>query len=266
MRLSLRPGVLAIVGAICLPSSEAGAQSLPGPATDRAPGFITRAVAAVSFAGLSSGDPRFTWSARFSGDFDLVTYAKGRVNFVGEYEGVLGSERRELDLNHENYRVEMSASRIVGDTEVAVLLHHVSRHLVDRATERVVAWNTAGIRAIHAVSTGSTTWRGGFEATKMLQHTFVDYAWQSRLVLGVERPMGRRLALVAGGTADLIGIDGRRSDRDSQCGARVHVGLVIDGRRGDVELYAAYERRIDAYPLARTRTRWFEFGFTLSGG
>ena len=38
---------------------------------------------------------------------------------------------------------------------------------------------------------------------------------------------------------------------------------LVDGTRGAFELYAAYERRIDGYPLARTRSRWFELGFTI---
>lgn len=263
--LLLSSAVILVLSFVAAPLI-ATAQSLPGVATDHTPGLITRSAVAVSFAGIQSDDPRFTWSARFSTDFDVVTYRGGRVNFLGEYEGVLGSERRELDLNHENYQVEMSASRLIGNVEVAVLLHHVSRHLTDRASDRVVAWNNAGVRVLHSRRTGQTTWRNGFELTRMLQHTFVDYAWQSRLVVRAERPIARRVSLVASGAAELVGIDARRSDRDRQCGARFRAGIVIDGRRGDIELYAAYERRIDGYPLARTRSRWLEFGFTLRGG
>jgi hypothetical protein len=241
------------------------AQDLPGRATDAATGFLTRSALAVSFGGLASGDPRFSWSARISGDIDLVTYPRGRLNFLGEYEGVLGSERRELDLNHENYQAEMSASRFVGPIEIALFLHHESRHLVDRESDRVVAWNDAGVRATRALERAGASWRAGFEISPMLQHTFVDYAWQSRLVVEADRRLATRTRLVGGVTTRLVGIDDGRSSRDRQCGARFRAGILVEGRRGDVELYAAYERRIDGYPLDRTRKRFVEFGFTLRG-
>jgi hypothetical protein len=241
------------------------AQDLPGRATDSSTGFITRSALAVSFAGLVSGDPRFTWSARIAGDVDIVSYPRGRLNFWGEYEGVLGSERRELDLNHENYQVEMSTSRFVGEIELALFLHHQSRHVVDRESDRVVAWNDAGIRAMTTLEGAGASWRTGLEFSPMLQHTFVDYAWHSRLVVEVDRPLAARTRLVGGATLQLMGIDDGRSSRDRQCGARFRAGILIEGRRGDVELYAAYERRIDGFPLERTRKRFFEFGFTLRG-
>jgi hypothetical protein len=35
------------------------------------------------------------------------------------------------------------------------------------------------------------------------------------------------------------------------------------GLKGGADLYLAYERRIDAYPLSYQRSRWVEFGFRL---
>jgi len=246
-------------------ATAAAAQSLPGPAAGTGPGLFTRSAFTVSFARMVSGDPRFSWSARVGADADLATYRTGRVNFWGEYEGVLGSERRQLDLNHENFNLEMSSSYVVHGTELAAVLHHVSRHLTDRFNDRVVAWNTYGVRAVRSLHTGGMSWRGGLELSRVLQHTYVDYAWNSRLVAEGRRPLSTRVTALVAASGELMGIDAARSDRPRECGARVKAGVLVDGQRGAVELYAAYERRIDGYPLARTRSRWFEFGFTLHG-
>jgi hypothetical protein len=246
-------------------AGPAAAQSLPGPAAQTGPSFLSRSAFAVAFAPLVSDDPRFTWSARVGVDADIAAYRHGRLNFWGEYEGILGSERRLLDLNHENFHLEMSSSYVLRGTEVAPVFDHVSRHLTDRANDQTVAWNTFGLRAIRALDTGAMAWRGGLELTRVLQHTYVDYAWNSRLVVEGQRPLSPRLRALVAASGELMGIDETRSDRDRQCGARVKAGVLVDGERGAVELYAAYERRIDGYPLARTRTRFFEFGFILHG-
>jgi hypothetical protein len=81
--------------------------------------------------------------------------------------------------------------------------------------------------------------------------------------IDLERPINARTSFVALGTGTLVGIDPARSTRDRQCGARAEAGIKISGRAGAVEFYAAYERRIDAYPLARQRGRWVEVGFKL---
>ncbi len=227
--------------------------------------LVSRSAFDVSFAHLTSDDPRFVWAARVTADVDVVDYVRGRIRFWGEYEGVLGSERRLLDLNHENFIVEGSSSWRVKSSELSAVFHHVSRHLSDRPNENVVAWNTFGMRATHALTAAGTHYAGYLEATHVLQHTFVDYAWTSTLRLDLDRPLSPRTSFVALATGSLVGIDESRSSRDRQCGARFEGGVFIRGRAGGVEFYTAYERRIDAYPLARQRARWWEVGFKLIG-
>lgn len=256
-----RAAALAVIAAgvpVC-----AAAQMLPGAADRTGAGFLTRAAYGVSFARMESGDPRFSWDSRVDADVDVASFPRGRLNFSGQYEGVLGSERREFDLDHENFTLEMSAIYDARLVELAVVLHHVSRHLTDRENGRVVAWNTMGVRAMRSLAAGGMAWRGGLELSRVLQHTYVDYAWNSRIVVEGRRPLGGRTQLVVGASGELMGIDPSRSDRDRQCGARFRAGVLVDGTRGAFELYAAYERRIDGYPLARTRSRWFELGFTI---
>lgn len=229
------------------------------------PTFVSRSAFDVSFAHLTSDDPRFVWAARVTADADVVDYVRGRVRFWGEYEGILGSERRLLDLNHENFVVEGSSSWRVKSSELSAVFHHVSRHLSDRPNENVVAWNTFGIRATHELTARGTRYTGYLEAAHVLQHTYVDYAWTSRLRLDLDRPLSERVSFVGLATGSLVGIDDSRSSRDRQCGARFEGGLVVNGHAGGMEFYLAYERRIDGYPLARQRARWWEVGFKLIG-
>ena len=67
-------------------------------------------------------DRRFKWEGRVAFDLDLIAYRRGRLNFTGVYDAVLGDERREFDLNHGNYVFEMSASRRVQSVELAAVI------------------------------------------------------------------------------------------------------------------------------------------------
>jgi hypothetical protein len=233
---------------------------LTAPASDEAKLF-TRSDFSFSWAALANGDPRFSWDARIGLDIDLVDYRTGRLNFAAGYEAILGSERRAFDLNHGNYTLEASSSYRVRAIELAAVFHHVSRHLNDRDNPATIAWNVAEVRASRRVAVGKTTIEGQLEAGRVLQHTYVDYVWTSDLRLVLRRPLTDRTALFAGASGGLIGVDRARLDRDRQCGARLETGVHISGKVAALELFAGYERRIDAYPLDRHRTRWFAAGF-----
>src|SRR5262245_44357760 len=88
-------------------------------------GLVPRAGAYVGLIHLTAGDPRFNWAARFGTDIDVYDFGKGRVSLIGEYEAVFGSERREFDLNHENYTFDLSASLRARKTEFFGVVHHV---------------------------------------------------------------------------------------------------------------------------------------------
>ncbi len=122
----MRPLLAAVVLAVGAPAA-ALAQAGPAAATPPAtPTFISRSAFDVGFAHLTSDDPRFVWAARVNADVDVADYCRGRINFWGVYEGILGSERRLLDLNHENFIVEGSASHRIRASELSLVFHHVS--------------------------------------------------------------------------------------------------------------------------------------------
>ena len=248
------------------PALPALAQPTGTPPPPTTTTFLARSAFSVGFSRLDSGDPRLSWIARVNADADIVDYRRGRINFWGQYEGVLGSERRLLDLNHENYIVEASGTYRLHAAELTGVFHHESRHLSDRESDNVVAWNTITLRALHDMTARGTHYAGRLEFGRVLQHTYVDYAWTSEIQVDIDRRVHPRTSLVGSLKGELVGIDPSRSHRDRQCGARVEGGVQIDGHAGSVEFYAAYERRIDGYPLARQRARWFEVGFKLIGG
>jgi len=218
----------------------------------------------TGFSVLSSGDPRFSYIARVNADIDVVDYVAGRLNFFGSYEGVLGNERRRLDLNHENFVVEASATRRVRSSELSVGFHHVSRHLTDRQFEGVVAWNEALFRAAHGITARGTKYWGHVDFSKVLQHSNVDYSWITRVELNLDRPLNARTRIVASGNATLAQIR-ESAGRFHQFGARGEAGIVFGGSKGGMEIYGAFEHRIDAYPAAHGPVHWWEIGFKLIG-
>jgi hypothetical protein len=257
-----------LLTAAALSMAAAARAQMPAPqpaAPDTAiPGFITRTAVGVGLAHLTAGDPVFNYAARFKADMDLAEFGWGRVNLFGDYEAIFGTERRVFDLNHENYSVDLSVSYRARSTELFAVLHHVSRHLSDRENDRAVAWNSIGVAAERSIARGGTQLRGRVNVAKVFQHTFNDYSWSAWLTVEARRPAARRLELYAKGAGGLLGVDGRAAaPRDRQCGARLEAGTRVLGAKGGVDVYLAYERRIDGYPLAPTRTRWVEFGFRL---
>lgn len=258
--------VLLIFALSMSPTTVGVAQQMaPTPPAPSAPSFVSRSLWRTSFSKLDSGDPRFAWIARVNADVDVVDYVRGRINFWGQYEGVLGMERRMLDLNHENFVVETSATLRVRAAELSAAFHHVSRHLSDRQLDGVVAWNTATIRAAHVLTARGTKYWGHLDFSKVLQHSAVDYRWIGTLEFNLEHPWTPRTTLIAAANGSLMWIRPGPSSRSRQCGARGEAGILFGGDHGGMEFYLAYETRSDAYPPSQRHADWLEVGFKLIG-
>lgn len=256
---------LLAAGVLCAFVSRASAQTapLPGPSTGEPSGFLTRSAFFVSIAGIETDDPRFSLVQRSRADLDLFSYRKGRVNFFVDTELVMGSERRAFDLNHANVLFEASASYSLGPIEIAGVAHHMSRHVVDREFDRVPAWHTFGARAGHVFIPRHTTIDVNIEYGRIVQHTFVDYAWTSQLTIRLDRTIGSATHVLASGSGGFVGVDGAVLHRGRQAGARVESGVQIVRERATTGLFAAYERRVDGYPTSREPSSWWELGFRL---
>jgi len=247
-----------------VPRAMAQTAPLPGVSIGDPNGFLTRAAWFLGVARLESGDPRFSEVARTRVDVDLVHYPRGRVNQFFDAEFVMGSEHRAFDFNHDNIIFETSASCRVASIDFAGVFHHTSRHLIDRAFDRVVAWHTVAARGERVFAGRQSMVAVTVEYARVTQRTFVDYEWTSQATVRFDRALGRRAHLVASASGGSVGVDADVVGRGRQDGSRVEGGVHVTGQRAGVDLFAAYERRVDGFPTSRVPASWFEAGFRLS--
>ncbi len=258
---------LSIFVLLSLCVSPAAAQppvpALSTPATS--PDFLTHYNFHLSATALSNDDPRFSWQTHFGGDFDLADYVTGRINVLIDYEAVLGNGFRTFDPNQGNYTLEGSGSVRLGRTEVAVVFHHVSRHLGDRPKPFAIAWNEAGVRALRRFEKRGYTIDAQGLVGGIVQHSFVDYAWAASGDVVVRRTINPRVGVFAHGLGELVGVDPLVAGRGAQKDGRLEGGVRLTGRAAAVELFAGYERRLDAYPSdpLRLAQTWVLAGFRV---
>lgn len=256
------------LAASLLIGATARAQEPPGgaPVAATYPQLLPRADFSFGWASLVTGDRRFDWQGQVGIDFDVVDFGSGRVSFRGDYEAILGRERRRYDLNQSHYFFEAAISARRGPFEAVALVQHVSRHAVDRDNEPAISWNTAAIRLRHAWAPAAR--RGprvesSIEIGRVTQPAFVDYRWVSRAEVVSTAPMNARLAVVARARGEVIGVDRDVLNRPRVCGGRIEGALRVNGRAAALEIFGGYERRIDAFPTDRFRVRWFTGGFRI---
>ncbi len=149
--------------------------------------FLARADFSFGWSGLITTDRRFDWQANVAFDIDVYRSRVGRLRFRGDYDAVLGRERRRYDLNQGNYGFEVAGSVLTRHAEIAMFSQHVSRHLVDRDNVPAISWNTLGGRIRTAWTPGGgfdaevspaaprvTTVTGELEVSRAMQQAFVD--------------------------------------------------------------------------------------------
>jgi hypothetical protein len=237
-------------------------QQAPAPASAE-PEFFTRYNFHLTAAALEIADQRFSWDTHFGGELDLLDYVAGRSSIIVDYEAVLGNELRAFDPNQGNYTLEASSSVRVGQSEIVGFFHHVSRHLSDRPKKFPIAWNTLGARALRRVSLGASTVDLSVEAARVLQHSYVDYVWIGQADVMARLPLTSYVGLFAHGSGQGFSLDPTVAQRDRQAGGLAEAGVRLNGRAGAIELFAGYEKRVDADPLDRLPQRWAMAGFRL---
>jgi hypothetical protein len=225
--------------------------------------FLSRYDFHLSAAALDDNDPRFKWDTHWGGDFDLVDYVHGRTMLLADYEAVLGDQLRPFDPNQGNYFLEASSSLRVGKTEFAGVLHHESRHLSDRPKTQAVAWNVAAVRVLRQVDIGTATLALRVDAGPVIERAYVDYTWMATGEAVLRRALTPHVGLLGRATGDFFGVDPAIAGRSDQKGGHLEAGVRLSGSRGAVELFAGYERVVDAYPLGREPGRWPFAGFRI---
>jgi len=264
-RRLIRPAAVAAF-LFVISTQRAGAQTTqpvaPAPAKSD---FLTRYDFHLSAAALDTDDQRFKWETHFGGDLDVFDYVVGRASILVDYEAVLGNQYRAFDPNQGNYTLEASSSARLGETEIAGVFHHVSRHLSDRPKRFAVAWNIVGLRVLRRFTFAGTTIDAVAGGGRVVQDSYVDYTWSGELNLHVMRRVNERLSVFVHGIGEGFLVDETIAHRNRQLGGTIEAGLRIAGRAGALELFAGGERRFDADPIDRMTQQWALAGFRLVG-
>jgi hypothetical protein len=229
------------------------------------PDFLTRYefhLTTAKFLHQDDERQRFWWDAHYGGSADLIDYVLGRASITIDYEAVMGHEYRPFDPNQGNYTLEGSMSGRVSGTEIVAVFHHVSRHLSDRPKQQAVAWNTFGLRVLRSGTLAGVTADVDVDVAHTVQKSFVDYTWVSSLDLQLRRPITSRTGLFARGSGRMFSVDGTVL-RGRQVGGLIEAGIRVAGSGGVLEVFAGFERRIDAFPLEREPRDWGLAGFRL---
>jgi hypothetical protein len=245
-----------------LSASRAFAQSSPE-AAQPALQFFSRYDFHLSMAGLAEDDPRFSWDARFGGDFDLLEHALGRITFGADYQAIAGKELGAFDVNQGNYALTAAAAARVKGSDVVLELYHASRHLSDRAKEMRIAWNELEARLIRKIAVGQGTLDIEAQVGKVVAKAFVDYSWSAVIDGTVRRPLSPRVGVYANARGRTVGVKQDIYGRDQQYGGRVEGGVRFRGESAAVEVFGGYERVIDADAFEMMARHWAFAGFRV---
>ena len=257
----IRRAAIASYFTVVAAAGAAAQQPLAEPPTSGQ--FMSRFDFHLSAAGLAVDDPRFKWDTHWGGDFDFVDYVRGRLTFLADYEAVLGNQFRLFDPNQAKYTLEVSSSFRVGATEFAGALHHVSRHLSDRANRQAIAMNVAIARILRQVDLGTATLALRADGGPIIARAYVDYTWMVDGEAFLRRPLTPHVGLFGRAYAEIYGVDHAIAGRSRQQGGRLEAGVRLAGTRGALEMFGGYERVVDADPLDRQPMRWAFAGFRI---
>ena len=259
----ISPRVLVAVLLALAPSAPASAQH-PLPDAPTSKQFMGRFDFEMIANALAADDERFSWDTHWVGSFDLVDYVRGRLTFLADYQAMLGSELQPFDPNQSRYTLEVSSSVRAGETELAAVLQHVSRHRGDRPKDFGIAINVLAGRLMRQYDMGRGTLAVRADAGKVIEHSYADYTWMAAMDALVRRPVTPHVGVFARGYGEAFAVDSSIAGRGHQRGGRVEGGVRLSGSRGAIELFGGYERVIDADQLDRQTRAWAFGGFRLA--
>ena len=262
----IRAVAIFTAGLVCAFAPSAHAQWIATAPVDapKTAQFMPRYDFHLSADATASGDDRFWFDTHFGGDMDLVDYKHGRGTILIDYQAVLGDQIRPFDPNQGNYLLEASSSGRVGTTEIFGVFHHESRHLSDRPKIAAIAWNVLQVRVLQRVTVAGTTIDLRGDAGKIVQHAMVDYDWTADIDARIVRPVRPGVDVYARGYSETFGVMQDVSTRGRQTGGRVEGGVRLIGHGGVIELFAGYERVVDADAIQALPLSWAFAGFRLA--
>ena len=247
----------------------ASAQILGGPRPQttalRSQGFLTglRTMFGLQRIG-AGGEVAFDWDLDLSIDVDVFDVGFARFSVFGNLETIIGSELRANDPNQTDYTADLSIFSRLPRGELAVTFHHVSRHLVDRGRQDSVSWNMLGIAYGDRFSIGQLEVDAGVRSMGTLRRHNVDYLGQFEAHVNIAHPITPVLSIIAGADAAIIPVKSEKFDRGTRNGGRVEAGMRFRAGAAVIDLFAAWEQRIDASSVNRQTATWAQFGLRLA--
>jgi len=210
-------------------------------------------------------DTDFRWVGWIGAGAGVLEVGGVTAYFTADVETIIGNTRRTFDANQANYHLEGGARRRLGERhEAAIVFHHVSRHLVDRAKTEAVDWNLLGVRV-----SGHRPGRVPLGYVVGLGHTTlasaVGYRWEATGHLDAALLGGEAAEMYVAGDARYVTVErseafprGNFLDRSVEGGVRWRRG----GRR--LETFAAWQHRNDVFVEHPGTWSRALFGFRIS--
>ena len=262
MRQAVRAVALACSLVAAAKSARAQSTLVEPPSS---PQFLTRFDFEIVANALSGDDPHFSWDTHWAGNFDFVDYVYGRLTFEADYQAILGDEFRLFDPYQGNYDLSVAASYRRGSNEYALMFRHVSRHLSDRPKRDPVAMNAWIVRTLKRIERRGATIDVTGNVGPVVARAWLDYTWLGNVDVIVRRPITPVVGFYARGFGETYGVDEDVAGRGQQWGGRIEGGVRLAGRGGAFDLFAGFERMIDADPLDRMTRQWALAGIRLTG-
>jgi hypothetical protein len=263
MREAVRPVAISfcLIAVAAVPARAQSTVADPPTTTQ----FMTRFDFAIVANAVSGDDPRFSWDTHWTGNFDFVDYVYGRLTFEADYQAIFGEELRPFDPHQSNYDLSVAASYRRGSNEYVLLFRHVSRHLVDRPKRDSVAMNAWIIRMLKRMERNGATIDLTGNLGPVVARAWLDYNWLGNVAVVVRRPITPVVGFYARGYGETYGVDEDVAGRGQQWGGRIEGGVRLGGRGGALDLFAGFERMIDADPLGRETRQWALAGVRVTG-
>lgn len=261
---------LAGVCFVVWPPVAASAQTLGGPrpatTAPREAGLLTAFRPGLDVTHILNADDmaRFNWDLDMSVELDLFDLGFLRGNMFGSFETIIGSENRSVDPNQANYTMDLSMFVRLPRGELSVTTHHVSRHLIDRATNDSVSWNMIGVSYGDRFAIGRVDLVAGARGMATVDRSGVDYDGQFEGFVTMARSVRNWVAVIAGADGTLVPVTRATFGRDTRRGGRLEAGLRLFTGMSTLDVFVAREHRIDAEVGDPDTARWTEVGFRLA--
>jgi hypothetical protein len=123
--------------------------------------------------------------------------------------------------------------------------------------------NIVGGRVLRRIPIKGATFDLRADVGGVTMRSYVDYTWRAQIDLVARRPLTARLGLLGRAFGETYGVNPAIAGREGQSGGRLEGGVRISGRAAALELFAGYERMVDADPLGRQPRRWAFGGFRV---